>query len=105
MPVLFLFSALFCIPPLLSLRACLERLRYLRRQERGVAAALAGVAFSAISLAINIVVIGNSAVALASDDWDLGRPHALAAVLAWLCLWIWLFLFIMLRRKRRKAVL
>lgn len=104
MPALFLFSALFLIPPLLSLRACLERARHLRRHGRGATAARGGVAFSAAALLVNLAVVGRSAAAIANGKLDLGPLHALAAILAWLCLWIWVFLVVLLRRKRRKTV-
>lgn len=104
MPALLLFSALFLIPPLLSLRACLERARHLRRHGRGATAARGGVAFSAAALLVNLAVVGRSALAAAGGDMDLGPLHALAAILAWLCLWVWVLLLLLLRRKRRKTV-
>ena len=96
--------ALFCIPPILSFRACLQRAVYLRQREARTRLAVAGTVFSALTLFFNIGVIAASMWSAAGDGIDLGKSHAVAAVLTWLCLWIWIIVSLFLRNKRRRQV-
>ena len=96
--------ALFCIPPILSFRACLQRASYLRQREAPTTLAVAGAAFSAVALLFNVGVIAVSMWSAAGDGIDLDKSHAVAAVLTWLCLWIWIILTLFLRSRRRRQV-
>lgn len=96
--------ALFCIPPILSFRACRQRAAYLRQREASTALAVAGSVFSALTLFFNVGVIAISMWAAADDGIDLGNGHGVAAVLTWLCLWIWIILTLFLRSRRRRRV-
>lgn len=104
LPALYVLIALFCIPPILSLRACLKRAGHVRRRGRRGLWPIAGAAVSAAALAFNLGVVGIAAFALGSDGTELGGIHALALGLSWLCFWIWLFVVVALRRRRRKMV-
>ncbi len=104
LPALYVLIALFCIPPILSLRACLRRAGRVR--ERGGLAVwpIVGVAISGGTLAFNLGVVGLAAVAINAGGAELGRIHALSLGLSWLCFWIWFFVIVAFRRRRRNAV-
>lgn len=104
LPALYILIALLCIPPILSLRACLKRAGHVRRRGRRGLWPMAGAAVSAAALTFNLGVVGVAAVALGSGGTELGRSHAVALGLSWLCFWIWVFVLVALRRLRRKVV-
>lgn len=104
LPALYILIALFCIPPILSLRACLKRAGYVRRRGGRGLCPMAGAAVSAAALTFNLGVVGVAAFALGSGGTGLGGIHALALGLSWLCFWIWLFVVVALRKRRRKVV-
>ncbi len=104
LPALYVLIALFCIPPILSLRACFKRAGHVRRRGGRGLWPMAGAAVSVAALTFNLGVVGVAAFSLNSGGTELGRSHAVALVLTWLCFWIWFFVVVMLRRRRRKIV-
>ena len=104
LPALILMMFLFCVPPFVSLRACVRRTRYLRLRGRRAAWPLAGAAFSGIALLVNLGALALAVPSIASGALELGMLHAVAAGISWLCLWIWIFLLVMVRRRHRKFV-
>ncbi len=104
LPALYVLIALFCIPPILSLRACFRRAGHVRRRGGRGLWPIAGTALSAAALAFNLGVVGMAAFALGSGGAELGSIHAFALSLSWVCFWIWLFVVVFLRRRRRKVV-
>ncbi|WP_347313159.1 hypothetical protein [Defluviimonas sp. SAOS-178_SWC] len=104
LPVISVLIALFCIPPILSLRACVKRAGHVRRRGGRAVWPIVGIAVSAASLVFNLGVVGLAVVALGDGGTELGRRHALALGLSWLCFWLWLFVAVALKRRRRKMV-
>lgn len=97
-----LLATLVIIPPFIGVAAALRRLSRLRR--RGKKPHLwirAGAAFALASLLVNLGVVAVTLGSGASGGIVLGRHHALAALLAWICLWFWIALLVFIRRQRR----
>lgn len=97
---IFILIALFCIPPVLSFRAMLRRLRHSRERGRPTGLFLAGAVFSAITLAFDLAVIGTDLLHSGISSTELGAKHAAALGLSWLCLWVWIIALIVYRRGR-----
>lgn len=103
MPGLFILIALFCVPPVLSLRATLRAVRHARDRGRPGMWALLGLAVSLGALVFNAGVILRGLVLSGMLTIELGASHALALGLAWICFWIWIVVAIALRRRRRSV--
>ncbi|MCB2115375.1 MAG: hypothetical protein KDE00_03525 [Rhodobacteraceae bacterium] len=93
--------ALLCIPPLLSLRACLKRAAYLRLQDRPPGWTSAGAAFSVGALVYNTAIVVQTFLFGPAGELVLGRAHTLAAILAWTCFCIWIFMKLAYHHRRR----
>ncbi|WP_413873127.1 hypothetical protein [Albidovulum sp.] len=104
LPALLFISALFLVPPAVSLAAGFRRVVDLRR--RGVTPGRwlrAATAFSAGAMAINLVVIAATLWTLGDGGLTLGPGHAIAALLSWFCFGIWVAVLIFGRRRRRRT--
>ena len=101
---LVVLAALFCLPPAVSLVACLRQIAALRRSGRGTAWPLAGAVVSATAILANLGIVGATAWAARGGAPELDSSQAIAALLSWLCFWIWIARLVFGRRKHhRKA--
>ena len=104
LPLILLMTVLFCLPPVASLLACVQRGRALRRRGGGAGWLFAGAAVSAGVILVNLAVIGATLWAMRGGEGSvLGAGHALAALLSWCCFWLWLAVLIFARRPHRGA--
>ena len=103
-PAVLLLSALFLVPPAVSLAAGLRRIAALRRNGAGIGPWLpAAVAFSAGAIAVNLAVIAATLLSPGDGGLTLGPGLAIAALLSWFCFGIWVAVLIFGRRRRRRA--
>ncbi|MFN6952394.1 MAG: hypothetical protein ACK4NE_07350 [Albidovulum sp.] len=96
-----LLATLIIIPPFIGVAAALRRMARLRR--RGLKPYLwirAGAAFALGALLVNLGIVAVTLGSRASGSIVLGRHHALAALLSWICLWFWIALLVFIRRRR-----
>lgn len=100
-PLIVVMVALLCLPPIVSLVASLRRIASLRRSGGNTSWPLAGAVVSAAAILFNVTVIAVTAWAMREGDLVLGGGHAVAAFLAWLCVWIWVALMLFGRRRHR----
>lgn len=99
MLVLLILAALLCGPPALCLRACARRRARVRRRGGAGHWPLAGMALATGTLAFSLALIVPMTSAI-TDGAGLGRIHAAALGLSWICFWVWLFVVVVLRRQR-----
>ncbi len=101
---LVVLAALFCLPPTVSLVACLRQIAAVRRTGRGTAWPVAGAVVAAAAILVNLGIVGATAWAARGGAPKLDSSHAIAALLSWLCFWIWIALLVFGRRRHhRKA--
>lgn len=96
--------ALFgCVPALLSLVTC--RNRVLRAREKGVPPGwpMQGMIFSAAAFLLNLALLSVSAILLSrSGDWT--RLQAAMLLIGWICFWLWIIVLLTTRARSRRAV-
>ncbi|MGC1427678.1 MAG: hypothetical protein WA822_03755 [Albidovulum sp.] len=100
LPAHLVLFALFCIPPLLSLRVTFRRAASVRRRgHKGIWPAIAAV-FSVAAFLTNLVILTVGG----GNDPELRTHQGIAMALAWLCFWLWLFFVFAFRRRKRRLV-
>ncbi len=92
-----------CLPTLLSLVAC--RNRVLRARDKGLSLGwpLPGLVFSAVAFVLNLVLLSASAILLSrSPAWT--RMQAAMLLLGWICFWLWIIVLMTTRARRHRAI-
>jgi len=101
LPVIVVLVIVLCAPALLSLRACLKRVGYLRSNGRPHLWSQLGAFFSGATLVLNLWLTLGFFRKTPNGEIALGQAHAVGFTLSWACFCLWVFMIIAFHHRRK----